>query len=194
MPRYQPKYSRYLIILIVISTAIRMFIAATIELGNDEVYYRLYALYPDLSHFDHPPMVGLIIQLFSLNLLLHSAFFLRLGAIVIGAFNIWLIYRIGKTIKNERTGFYAAFLYVASIYASIISGTFILPDTPQGLFWILSIYLMLYMLPNEPSEKNVRYLFPLLGLTLGLGILSKYTTVFLWLGIFLYFVFYRRDW
>ncbi len=194
MPRYQPKYSRYLIILIVISTAIRMFIAATIELGNDEVYYRLYALYPDLSHFDHPPMVGLIIQLFSLNLLLHSAFFLRLGAIVIGAFNIYLIYRIGKTIKNERTGFYAAFLYVVSIYASIISGTFILPDTPQGLFWILSIYLMLYMLPNEPSEKNVRYLFPLLGLTLGLGILSKYTTVFLWLGIFLYFVFYRRDW
>ena len=183
-----------MLILIVVSTAIRMFIAGTVELGNDEVYYRLYALYPDWSHFDHPLMVGVVIQLFSLNLLLHSEFFLRLGAVVIGAINIWLMFRIGKTIKNERTGFYAAFLYVTSIYASIISGTFILPDAPQGLFWLLSIYLILYLLPNEPSEKNVKYLFPLLGLTLGLGILSKYTTVFLWLGIFLFFIFYRRDW
>ncbi|NOX84639.1 MAG: glycosyltransferase family 39 protein [Chlorobi bacterium] len=190
----QSKYNRYLIILIVVSTAIRMFIAGTVELGNDEVYYRLYALYPDWSHFDHPLMVGLVIQLFSLNLLLHSEFFLRLGAIVIGVVNIWLMFRIGKTIKDERTGFYAAFLYVTSIYASIISGTFILPDTPQGLFWLLSIYIILYILPHEPAEKNVKYLFPLLGLTLGLGILSKYTTVFLWLGIFLYFSFYRRDW
>ncbi len=194
MVKDQDRYVWYLIILVVVSTAIRVFIAGTIELGNDEVYYRLYALYPDWSHFDHPLMVGLVIQLFSLNLLLHSEFFLRLGAIVIGAVNIWLMFRIGKTIKNERTGFYAAFLFVASIYASIISGTFILPDSPQLFFWLLSILLMLNILPNEPTETNVKYYFPLLGLTLGLGILSKYTTVYLWLGMFLYFVFYRRDW
>ncbi len=194
MQQLKSKYGRNLIILIIVSTALRMFLAGMLQLGNDEVYYRLYALYPEWSYFDHPLMVGLVIRAFSLNLLLHSEFFLRMGSIVIGAVNLWLMFKIGKTIKNERTGFFAALLFFASIYASVISGVFILPDTPQLLFWILSIYLILRTLPNEPGESPVKYNLPLLGLTLGLGILSKYTTVFLWLGIFLYFVFYRRDW
>ena len=39
---------------------------------------------------------------------------------------------IGKKIRNERTGLYAAVLYNTSIYSSIIAGTFILPDSPAG--------------------------------------------------------------
>ncbi|HCT70866.1 MAG TPA: glycosyl transferase, partial [Bacteroidales bacterium] len=60
-----------------------------------EVYYINYALYPDLSHFDHPPMVGWLIQLFSLNLLFDSELFIRLGAVVAGTLNTWLMYLTG---------------------------------------------------------------------------------------------------
>ncbi len=73
---------RSLVILIVISTIIRLFLAGFIEFGNDEVYYWTYALYPDLSHFDHPPMVGWVIQLFSLNLFFQDEVFIRLGAVI----------------------------------------------------------------------------------------------------------------
>jgi len=128
----QKKIRNYLLLLITISTLIRAFIAASIELGNDEVYYRLYALFPDWSHFDHPLMIGLTIQFFSLDLLLDSELFIRFGSIVFGAINTWIIYLIGRTVKNDRTGFYAALLYTASIYAFIITGVFILPDTPQN--------------------------------------------------------------
>ena len=86
------KYGSYVILLIIISTIIRGFLAATLELGNDEVYYVLYARFPDWSHFDHPLMVGLVIQLFSLDLLFESEFFIRLSSIIFGAFNIWVIY------------------------------------------------------------------------------------------------------
>ena len=79
-----------------ISALLRCILAATIEFGNDEVYYWTYALYPDWSHFDHPPMVGWIIQLFSLNLLLDSEFFIRFSSIVFMTFNTWLMFRIGK--------------------------------------------------------------------------------------------------
>ncbi len=187
-------YKFQLTALIVISTVIRGFLAATLELGNDEVYYRLYALYPDWSHFDHPMMVGIVMQVFSLNMLLQSEFFLRLGSIIIGAFNIWMMFKIGKTIKNERTGLYAALLYVASIYATVITGIFILPDTPQSLFWLLSIYLMIVTLPAGPQFRGAAKRMLLLGLTLGLGLLSKYTTAYLWLGAGLYVVFFRREW
>ena len=190
----QKKIRQYLFILITLSTLIRAFIAATIELGNDEVYYRLYALFPDWSHFDHPLMVGLTIQFFSLDLLFDSEFFIRLGSIVFGAINTWVIYQIGLTIKNERTGFYAALLYTASIYAFIITGVFILPDTPQNFFWLLSILYMIKavtMCPNLPMSglKMLR-----MGFVIGLAILSKYTSVFLWLGALLYILIYNRDW
>ncbi|MGE5424707.1 MAG: ArnT family glycosyltransferase, partial [Syntrophothermus sp.] len=125
------KIRKYLLILILISFLIRAMAAWLIELGNDEVYYRLYALYPDWSHFDHPPMVGWIIQLFSLNLTLHSEFFLRLGFVVTGTFSTWIIFLIGKEISDDLTGLYAAILYTSSIYCSIIAGIFIMPDGPQ---------------------------------------------------------------
>lgn len=188
------KYPFYVILLIIASTLIRAFLAANLELGNDEVYYRLYALYPDWSHFDHPPMVGLVIQMFSLDLLLNSELFIRMGAVILGAFNIWFIYQIGKTVRNERTGFYASLLYFASIYSTVIAGIFILPDTPQSFFWLLTILVMVKFLPTFPVNRRANQGMLLLGFLIGLGILSKYTSVFLWLGAGLYILLYRRDW
>ena len=102
-------------ILVLLSVLIRGFLAAFLEFGNDEVYYWTYALYPDISHFDHPPMVGYLIQLTSLNLLFESEFFIRLGSVLLGGLNTWLIYIIGKKLRDELTGLYAALLYTASI-------------------------------------------------------------------------------
>ena len=50
-----------LIFLILISTLVRAFLAFALEFNNDEVYYWTYALYPDWSHFDHPPMEATIL-------------------------------------------------------------------------------------------------------------------------------------
>ncbi len=188
------KIRQLLIILIGVSTLIRAFIAGTIEFGNDEVYYYLYALYPDLSHFDHPPMVGLVIQLFTFNLKFDSEFFIRLPSIVFGAVNTYLVYRTGKKIKDEETGFFAALLFTSSIYSFVIAGIFILPDTPQMLFWLLTICISVDMLAkpdiSKPDEKKML----LAGVTIGLGMLSKYTSVFLWFGIAGYILAYNRAW
>ena len=84
--------------LLLLSLLIRAFLAAFLEFGNDEVYYWTYALYPDLSHFDHPPMIGFLIQLTTLNLLLDSEFFIRLGAVLLGTLNTYLVFLIGKNL------------------------------------------------------------------------------------------------
>lgn len=194
MVKTAPNYRKYLWILIILSTITRGFLAAVLELGNDEVYYRLFALYPDLSHFDHPPMVGLVIQIFSFNLLFESEFFLRLSSVVIGSINIWLVFDIGKLIRSQRAGLYAALLYTASIYAFVISGVFILPDTPQGLFWLLALRQMLLTLQFCPHQSKAGIRMLNLGMLLGLGILSKYTSVFLWLGTLIFILIYNREW
>lgn len=187
--KYQP-----LLWLIFISTIIRIIIANWIELGNDEVYYHTYALYPDWSHFDHPPMVGWFIELFSFGNFLHSGFFMRISSIFFAAINTWLIFELGGKLKDEKTGWYAALLYTSSLYTSVIVGVFIMPDTPQVFFWVLSLYLMIDILPDKAISKPNSFKFLLLGFVIGLGMISKYTSVFLWLGIFLYLIFYNRNW
>lgn len=185
---------RALLILILASTIIRIFIAATMELSVDEVYYWTYALYPDWSHFDHPPMVGLVIQFFSMNLLFDSELAIRLGAIVFSIFNTLIIYSIGKYIKNSLTGLYAAFLLNASIYSSLLAGNFIIPDTPQLLFWLLSLKYLVETLPQKTIDKKTSLKFLLACLFIGFAVLSKYHGVFIWGGVGLYVIFYNRIW
>ena len=179
--------NKILIWLLAISAVVRGVLAAWMEFGNDEVYYWTYALYPDWSHFDHPPMVGWVIQLFSLNLLLDSEFFIRLASVVFMTANTYIVFRIGKEIKDAWTGLYAALLFTASIYAFVITGIFIMPDTPLMLFWLLAVWSAVRSL----SLSKGRFIL-FFGLFAGLAMLSKYSGVFLWVGMMLYILVFNR--
>ncbi|MBR4155237.1 MAG: glycosyltransferase family 39 protein [Bacteroidales bacterium] len=179
--------NKYLILLLAVSALIRGVLASIIEFGNDEVYYWTYAMYPDWSHFDHPPMVGFVMQLFSCNLLFSSEFFLRLSSVIFMTINTYLVYLIGRQIKNKQTGFYAALLYTASVYAFVITGIFILPDTPLSIFTFLAVLQFIRYFQNEKNKHLV-----LAGLFSGLAMLSKYSGAFIWLGIGLYIILYSR--
>ncbi len=183
-----------LFILLVVSAVIRGFIAGFMELGNDEVYYLTYARFPALSHFDHPPMVGLVIQLFTLNLTFESEFFLRLASIVLGTLSTGLMFLIGRQIKNPITGLYAALLYTASFYGFILSGTFILPDAPQIFFWLLTLLFLLKSLPDRELTPGSRRYLLFAGITAGFALLSKYHSVFLLAGVLVYILRYNRKW
>src|SRR5258705_11207053 len=164
----QYQYKKTFLILISIATIVRLFLATQLELGNDEFYYWTYALYPDWSHFDHPPMVGIIAQIFSLNLLLRDDFFMRLGPIILSAASTWIVFLIGIKIKNAKTGLYAAFLFTGSIYCSIISGFSLTPDAPLVFFWLLAMNLMIDFLAAEKISTHKRKKILWLGLVSGL--------------------------
>jgi hypothetical protein len=193
MPSNRKIYLSF-IILLVMSALIRGFIAGFIELGNDEVYYWTYAKFPALSHFDHPPMVGIMIQIFTLNLTFDSEFFIRLASVVLGTLSTGLMFLVGRLIKNPLTGLYAALLFTASFYGFILSGTFILPDSPQVLFWLLTLFLVLKSIPSLNVLPKNRMVLLLAGATAGMALLSKYHSIFLLTGVFFYILFYNRRW
>lgn len=178
--------------LIALTTFVRGFTASVIELGNDEVYYVNYARYFSWSYFDHPPMVGLIIRLFTFDLFFTSELFIRLGSVLFGSLAIFLIFQIGKLVKNPRTGLIAASLYAASLYGGVICGLFILPDTPQSVFWLGALWVFIYALRKEPVQWSKPILWA--GLLTGFAIYSKYHAVFLWVGAGGYVLFYKRQW
>ncbi|MBC7587201.1 MAG: glycosyltransferase family 39 protein [Chitinophagaceae bacterium] len=187
-------YKKKIALLIALSTLIRTIIANAIELGNDEVYYWTYALHLQYNYFDHPPLVGLLIKLTTANLALHTELFVRLGAIASAAICTWLIFKIGSFISNERTGWFAALLYTSSLYSSIIVGTFILPDSPQMIFWLWGILLLFKIkYVNEKGKTSTKY-WLLFGLVTGLCIMSKVHGVFLWGAVGLYALFIDSKW
>jgi len=180
--------------LLIVSTLIRLFLAGNLELGNDEVYYLSYARYPDLSHFDHPPMVGWLIQFFTLQLKLNSSLFIRLASVLFGTLNTLLIFNLGRKIKNETAGFIAAMLYTCSVYGFVVSGVFILPDTPQVLFWILSLHCLFGAFQSGLVNKSNRRYLLAAGFCIGLAMISKYTSVFLWVAALGYIAIRARHW
>jgi len=187
-------YQRKILLLIIISTLVRLIIASTIELGNDEVYYWSYALKLQWNYFDHPPIVGWLIRLTTANLLLHSELFVRLGAIISSAVCTLLIFNIGTIINNGRTGWFASLLYTASIYSSIIAGTFILPDSPQMVFWLTCVLLLIKISRIPAYHSRFVLLWCLFGAASGFCIMSKVHGIFLWVAVALYALFVKPDW
>lgn len=174
---------RKVLILMACSLVLRIVAATTIELGNDEVYYALYPRYPDWSYFDHPAMIAWVVRILNGGQTAHTTWTLRLPALLFGTLNLYMAYLIGLRLKSPRTGYYAALLYASSLYVTVICGVFILPDTAQSFFWLLSL-LVLVRLFSSRQDRNRRWL--IFGLAVGLSVLSKYHGVFLWAGAGLY--------
>jgi len=172
---------------------LRMIAAALLELGNDEVYYVLYALDLHANYFDHPPGVGLLIRIFTGDLSFMHEFFIRSGAIFCAGVGTFLTYKLGTLLKNERTGWYAAIFYNTSIYTSVIAGAFIIPDSPQVVFWMGSLLVMYQIILKSEKLHSVKLVqWLLLGLLIGLCIMCKVHGIFLWFGFGLYLLFYQR--
>lgn len=184
-------YQKKIACVIIMATLVRCLICLTVGLGNDEAYYFTYALQPDWNHFDHPPLIGIFIRLFTLNLHWVTVFSMRLTGVLAAAFNTWLI---GRTTRlsggNEQSGLIAAVIYNLVLYTSIICGVFALPDSPQLVFWLLAVNLAIKI--NSAPAKSQRWLL-LFGIYAGLAIMCKVHGIFLWFGLCLYIFRFRSN-
>lgn len=185
-------YSKKIFWLILAVSLLKLLCASLLELGNDEVYYWTYAIQTDWNHFDHPPMVGLLIRLSSLNLIFANDVSLRLGSILCAALSTWFIFKTGKLLANEKTGWYAALLYNCSVYTGFIAGFFILPDSPQMPFWTGALYVMAHIFLGNEDNKLSNWL--LLGLMIGLATLCKVHGLYLWAGFGLFLLITNIKW
>ena len=186
------QYAKKVLWLILIVSIVKMICASLIELGNDEVYYWTYAIQPDWSHFDHPPMVGLLIRLTTFNLHWVNELSLRLGSILCAAASTWFLFKTGKLIANEKAGWYAALIYNCSVYTGFIAGFFILPDSPQMLFWTGALYVMAHIFIRNEEDKLSNWI--VLGFLIGSATLCKVHGLYLWAGFGLFLLFTRIKW
>ncbi|MFN8791785.1 MAG: ArnT family glycosyltransferase [Bdellovibrionales bacterium] len=133
----------------------------------DEAYYWTWAKNLKLSFFDHPPFSA---WLFWISQPLDSFFFAsRLLFVVLSHVTLWIwcdFLAVELSDRNKRAFFWILLLHPLLGLGGLIAN----PDIPFLFFWSLSLVFYLRSLENPESSR-----WPtLLGISLGLGFVSKY--------------------
>lgn len=171
---------------VVALTLARIAAAIFVEPVPDETYYWLWSRFPAFGYFDHPPMIAWWIRA-STTLFGNGSLGLRALPVVSGvavSALIWLTARellpIRLRVDQEDGGSVASRAALWLQAAPLIGvGSFIAtPDAPSVLFWSLTVWMLSRLRrTGEPT------LWLWVGLFAGLGCVSKYTNLFLGIGI-----------
>ncbi len=141
---------------------LHVLIACGFELAHDEAYYWLYSQYLDWGYFDHPPVVAILIKLFSF--LPHSEVGVRMGFILVQLCAVMLV--MGMVVKSRR---WLAMMLFFSFPLASFSGLFALPDLPLLFSTALYCFLLKRYLEKHDAISVVG-----LSLSIPLLLYSKY--------------------
>ena len=159
---------RTFFILLIISTALKLWLAAFLPFTGDEAYFYQWGAHPDWGGFyDHPPMVGwwlwALQQLSSHPLVLRLPAVLLWIAVTFGMMDLYV--RLVPSAHERRWLLGSLFLALPFTWAFNLITT----DTPLVLFLFFSGYAFVL----AETEQKIRWSI-LSGLLLGLALLSKY--------------------
>ncbi len=168
---------RKLVVALAAVTTIRLAVAAIAPLAPDETYYWVWSHALAGGYLDHPPMVALWIRA-GTALAGQTAFGVRLLGPLAAALASWMLFDAARALfPGTPAGLVAVMLLNASLLLGV--GTVIMtPDSPLLFFWTASFWAIARV---ASGGGGVWWLAA--GLFGGLALDSKYSALFLWIGI-----------
>lgn len=179
--------SRHLYLFLGITLLLKVLIAWITPVVGDEAYYYIWSIHPQLSYFDHPPMVGWWIYLGHLFFPAGHPLSLRV-MFILGGFLTSLVWI--KILLEEKASYKVILIFLLFAFLNPLLGpgsVLATPDVPLVLFWSLSFWAFL----NVLRTKELKW-YGLLGLFLGLGFCSKYHIVLFVISGFITLAFGKR--
>jgi 4-amino-4-deoxy-L-arabinose transferase-like glycosyltransferase len=167
---------KLLVIFCILLTIIRFAFTGIIGLMPQDAYYDFYAQHLDLSYYDHPPMIAYLLRLFT-TLFGKNVFALKLADTTVTICTLIAFYRLAKKFLSEHKAWNATILLVSTLMISILS-LISTPDVPLMLLWTLSLIFL-----HEAIFLNKKSSWIWAGIFTGLSFDSKYTAVFLIIGL-----------
>ncbi|MEW6007160.1 MAG: glycosyltransferase family 39 protein [bacterium] len=167
----------------------RLWYITQVPITGDEAYHWEWSRHLDWGYYDHPPMVGYFIYLFTR--LGSSLFFVRFASVVVSLGLSIFVYLLTKVLFNdEEMGIISGILVsITPIFA--VGAILITSDTPHAFFWIITLYFFSKAIFTQKSLW-----WYLMGISLGMAFLSKFFAIFLLIAIFLFLIlsFQNRHW
>jgi len=188
--RFQQKpYSTALIVLLLAFSLFRIYyiLNGPLDLSPDEAHYWEWSRRLDLSYYSKGPMIACLIYL-GTHVFGDSVLGIRILSVIFSALGSVFIYLLGRELYSEQAGLFSAVLMqIIPLFAAY--GILFTIDSPFTFFWILSLFLFNKAM-NESQISNLKSQMSwyLLGFSIGLGLLTKYTMAFFYPCAFLFLV------
>jgi 4-amino-4-deoxy-L-arabinose transferase-like glycosyltransferase len=179
MRKLSMNISRPFFMIAVVLLIIRFATLFVMGIMPQDAYYYFYGENLALSYFDHPPMIGWLLRLFT-TIFGKSIFVVHLADFTVTLATVAVFYKLARRFLSEQKAANTLLLLFSTIMVSILS-TISTPDVPLLLFWSLSL---LYAHKAVTEDQFLHWV--LAGVWMGCAFLSKYTAVFLPAVFFLF--------
>jgi dolichol-phosphate mannosyltransferase len=147
---------------------IRLIFSGLLDLFPEEAYYWNYAQHLDIGYLDHPPIVAWLIWL-STSLGGQAEFFVRLPAFLCWIVFVVFMVRFARRSMGDSAASPTILLAaMLPIYFSL--GFLMTPDAPLYACWAGALYFLYEALVQKRGRA---WLW--VGVSVGLGLMSKYT-------------------
>ena len=146
-------------------------VISPLNLHGDEAQYWSWSRSLDWGYFSKPPMIAWLIAT-TTAMFGNAEWAVRLSTPLIHPLTAYVIFRTGRFLYNARTGFWAAILYFLMPAVWLSSGI-VSTDVALLLFWALALNAWTHLRESKDLIWAI-----LLGLAIGLGMLSKYAMLF----------------
>jgi 4-amino-4-deoxy-L-arabinose transferase-like glycosyltransferase len=174
--------ARVSLALIALLLVLRGVMAAVLPLSADEAYYWLWSQHPAWGYFDHPPMIAWLIRA-GTWVLGDTPLGVRLAGVVLSLPATWFVWRAAALVlKDEDRAALAALFFNLTIMVSaeLLAAT---PDMPSTITACAFVYCM----AQVQASGNGKWWLAV-GLAAGLGLLSKFSALFLGAGALIWLV------
>lgn len=138
----------------------------------EEAYYWNYSQHLDIGYLDHPPMVAWLIWLGTL-IFGNNEFGVRINAYICWLLTAGFSYFFARNLYGKPTAIVCALL-IAVLPFYFSTGFLMMPDAPLTAAWAATLFFLERALLGEKRSAWLG-----VGLSLGLGLLSKYTILLL---------------
>ena len=159
------------IILAITAVRIAVLAVSDLNLHGDEAQYWSWSRDLAFGYVSKPPMIAWIIAATTV-VCGDGEWCVRLAAPLIHAVTSGMIFLLGKEVASERAGFWASVTF-ATLPAVSYSSGIISTDVPLLFFWSVALYAFMRL----SRSRHVGWAV-LLGVSFGLGLLSKYAMIY----------------
>lgn len=155
-----------------LSILFRIFFSLNVGLIDDEAYHWSWTKDLMLSYYDHPAMIAWINAL-SCNLFGDNVFAIRLPSFLFYLGSLFMLWILAKDLFNNKI---AATCCLLMLWSPLwgFGGYVASPEPPFIFFWLLSAWIFWQGVRPDDKRWSTKKTWLLLGLTMGLGLNSKF--------------------
>ncbi|MGD0281343.1 MAG: glycosyltransferase family 39 protein [Dissulfurispiraceae bacterium] len=173
-----------------------------LDLSPDEAHYWEWSRRLDLSYYSKGPMIAYLIHIgtfffgdtvlgirimAAIFSVLSSVFMFKLAILMYGNTSGKPVSRMPECSFPQRSGALLSALAFQAIPLFAAYGILFTIDSPFIFFWTISLYIFYKALSEQPKKQWIYW--TLLGISIGFGLLTKYTMAFFYLCGLLLLVF-----